>query len=150
MARLNFKRAPPELTELVADIVDSLPHFKHVDAKRVHFIFSDSRTRALAFCHAMSKRIQFALEIEPHYVIELIEKKWEKLGADDRVKVIIHELYHIPRTFSGNLRGHKKGFGSGWYRRRQVEHELFDQYVNSHPRMAPTDVRAFMLKAVSV
>lgn len=147
MARLDFKKAPTELVELVEDLVASLPHFKHVDASRVHFIFSNSRTRALAYCHAMSRRIQFALGIEPHYVIELIERKWQKLGPEDKVRVLIHELYHIPRTFSGNLRGHKRGFGAGWMRSR-TEHELFNQYINRHPKMAPPEVRAFMLRGV--
>jgi len=146
MSRLNFRHAPDALKQLMHDIVSATPEFRHIDPHRVHLIFSNSNTRALAYCHQMSKRYQFAMNLRPNYVIELISSHWQKLSPEQKAKVIIHELYHIPRTFSGNLRSHKNGFSSCG---RHTENRLYHNYIHHHPSKTREEVLDFLHQALS-
>lgn len=65
-----------------------------------------SRARAYARTWMMPKIFQKALNIPPAYVIEVLSKYYDKLSEDDKTKVIIHELLHIPKNFSGALLSH--------------------------------------------
>ena len=47
------------------------------------------------------------LGIEPQYIIEVIDQHFDSQSYDDQTKTLIHELLHIPKTFSGALRGHR-------------------------------------------
>ncbi len=42
------------------------------------------------------------------YIIEVIGEKYDRLDMVGKVKIIIHELLHIPKRFSGGLRPHGK------------------------------------------
>ena len=66
-----------------------------------------SKVRAYARTWAMPKVFQDALNVEPAYVIEVLAKHYDKLDHDNRMKVLIHELLHIPKNFSGALLPHK-------------------------------------------
>ena len=136
---LEFSRANPQLKNLLDDLVGTIPEFSHIDPARVHLILSNSNSRALAYCHEMSSRIQFALNLKPNYVIELVEKNWKKLPPEDKTKVLIHELYHIPKTFSGYLRQHNRRKGFGSYSRK-VENQLLHHYLNNHPERSSEEV----------
>jgi len=141
--RLEFSKAPTELNELLHDIITTTPEFSHIDPDRIHLIFSNSQSRALAYCHEMSSRIQFALDLPSNYVIEIITNNWKKLPAEDRAKVLIHELYHIPRTFSGYLRQHNRRNGFTAYSRK-LENNLLHNYINKHPVKSPEEVRILL------
>ena len=130
---LRFWHAPQQIKKAGRDLIVVLPVFAHIDPERTHIIFSNSKSkRALAYCHEFSKRIQFALGMEPHYVIEVILRQWNRLERLERAKVLIHELNHIPRTFSGALRDH-----NGCFRetigKKGVETSLLERYLEIHP-----------------
>jgi predicted metallopeptidase len=84
---------------------------KHIDMSRVHFLKSKgSKSKWVqARIHSMGRVLPHALGIPPHYVIEVISEKYDKLANESQEKVIIHELLHIPRRFSGGLVCHGKG-----------------------------------------
>lgn len=65
-----------------------------------------SKARAYARTWMMPKIFQNALNIPPAYVIEVISKYFDKLNDDEKTKVLIHELLHIPKNFSGALLSH--------------------------------------------
>jgi predicted metallopeptidase len=96
--------------EIKADIEEILGvlDFAHVDPKRIFcFRTSGSKSRSYARIWAMPKIFQRALNIKPAYVIEVLSKYYDKLDVDSKKKVLIHELLHIPRNFSGALVPHR-------------------------------------------
>jgi predicted metallopeptidase len=66
-----------------------------------------SKVRAYARTWSMPKIFQDALSIKPAYVIEVLSKHYDKLDEDSKKKVLIHELLHIPKNFSGALLPHR-------------------------------------------
>ncbi|MEK7551551.1 MAG: putative metallopeptidase [Patescibacteria group bacterium] len=82
-----------------------LPHIKE---QNIHCYRTEgSKSRAYARIWAMPKIFQRALNLEPHYVIEVLARYYDRLDEDEKSKVVIHELLHIPNNFSGALVPHK-------------------------------------------
>jgi predicted metallopeptidase len=92
----------------VRDILHKL-QMTHVDGSRVVCIRSigSKSKRVIARCHGLSRIMQLALNQKPQYVIEVISERFDKLSKEERVKVLIHELMHIPHSFGGGFRTHK-------------------------------------------
>lgn len=94
-----------EVEHLVRRIIDGL-ELSYIDKNRVYVVVSrGSKARACARIHGMSKVFSF-VGFKPAYVIELIEECFVKLSCIEAIEVIIHELMHIPFSFSGSLRPH--------------------------------------------
>ena len=92
----------------IKDIIYKL-QMTHVDGSRVACIRSkgSKSKRVIARCHGLSKIIQLALNQKPHYVIEVVSERFDKLSKEEQTKVLIHELMHIPHSFGGGFRAHK-------------------------------------------
>lgn len=98
-----------EIKVHIKEIVEVL-NFSHVNPERIFcFRSHGSKSRAYARIWSFPKIFQRALNIEAAYVIEILSKYFDKLGEDDKKKVLIHELLHIPKNFSGALLSHKIG-----------------------------------------
>jgi len=83
----------------------NLPHIKR---KRIVCMRSQgSKSRAVARIWSMPRIWQKALGIKSHYVIEVISEKFDKLDEEEQERTLIHEIMHIPKTFSGALVPHK-------------------------------------------
>ncbi|HLD48831.1 MAG TPA: putative metallopeptidase [archaeon] len=112
-----------------ADIQEKMLHvaeklgMKH-DFSRIICIRShgSASRRTLARCYALPRVMQVALGIKPHYVIEVISERYDRLSEAEKTKVIIHELMHIPKSFGGGFRYHDH------VSRRNVE-EMYKRYV---------------------
>lgn len=79
----------------------------HIKPPRIFcYRTSGSKARAYARAWMMPKIFQRALNVEPAYVIEVVSKYYDKLSEDEKTKVLIHELLHIPKNFSGALVPH--------------------------------------------
>jgi predicted metallopeptidase len=90
----------------ISKIVKTL-EMDHVILSRVFCYRTEgSKARAYARTWMMPKIFQNALDIEPAYIIEVLSKYYDKLSEDDKSKVLIHELLHIPKNFSGSLLSH--------------------------------------------
>lgn len=95
-----------ELEGLMGDIVRRTG-MDYVDLTRIRVMRSyNSRSRALARIWQLPRAIGEGFGIPPVYVIEVVWEKFSRLGEEERTKVLIHELLHIPQNFSGNLRSH--------------------------------------------
>lgn len=66
-----------------------------------------SKSRALARIWPLERAWQIALDISPHYIIEVVEPAFSKLLDEGQERTLIHELLHIPKTFSGSLIPHR-------------------------------------------
>lgn len=82
--------------------------FNYIDYKYiVCFRSHGSTSRARARIWSFPKVWQLALNLKPHYVIEVLSKHFDHLSGDDKKRVLIHELMHIPKNFSGSLLPHR-------------------------------------------
>lgn len=121
---MEFQLAQDINVEL-RDILSAIP-FDHVNHNRIIGIRSHgSKSRAIARIWSFPKVWQLALKTGPHYVIEVISERFDRLSEDDKKRTLIHELMHIPKNFSGALVPHR-----GRYKkidRRSVE-KLFTIY----------------------
>jgi predicted metallopeptidase len=99
--------------------------FVHIDPSRIFcFRTSGSKSKSYARIWAMPKIFQRALNIKPAYIIEILSKYYDKLDSDNKKKVLIHELLHIPKNFSGALLPHRTH-----HRHLQTEvNKLFKEY----------------------
>ncbi len=86
-------------------------NFIWLDIDRIFFVRSyGAKTRAIARIWGLPKVWQLVLGIKHTYIIEVIGEKFDKLSDSRRNDVLIHELAHIPRNFSGALVPHfRKG-----------------------------------------
>ena len=87
----------------ILNVLD-LPYIK---AKNIYcYRTQGSKSRAYARIWSMPKIFQRALNLEPSYVIEVLSRYYDRLDDDQKSKVLIHELLHIPKNFSGALVPH--------------------------------------------
>ena len=103
--------------------------FPHINPSRIFcFRTQGSKSRSYARIWAMPKIFQRALSIDPAYVIEVLERHYDKLDSDNKKKVLIHELLHIPKNFSGSLLSHRsrsRHLGS-------LANKLFKEYKSAY------------------
>ncbi len=108
----------------VAELISSLS-LDYIEPTRVicyRSTGSKSR-RIVARCYSLSKIWQDALRIPSYYIIEVLSEHYDRLPGDEKLKVLIHELMHIPKCFGGGLKPH-----SGCVTRRAVE-ENYRRYM---------------------
>lgn len=82
--------------------------FPHVDLLNVKCFrsFGTSSKRTIARCHALNKIMQKAMGTRAVYVLEFLSERFDKLDDEEKLKVIIHELMHIPKSFGGGFKHH--------------------------------------------
>ena len=96
----------PDLQKKVSSLVTALD-LTYIDSQRIIVFRSfGSKARARARIWSFPRIWQQALKVEAHYCIEAISEKFDHLRELDQEKVLIHELAHIPKNFSGSLLPH--------------------------------------------
>lgn len=101
-----FKKAA-DIKRGLSEIV-KMAEFDHINIDQVVGVRSfGSKSRARARIWAFPTIWQEALGLKPHYVIEVLAEKFDYLSENDQKQILIHELLHIPKTFSGALRPHR-------------------------------------------
>ncbi len=118
----------PDVKKIVNHLVPRLP-FSYIKAERIVCMRSRKATsRARARIWSFPKIWQMALKLPPYYVIEVLAHHFDHLSQDDKTRVIIHELMHIPKNFSGALVPHR-----GLHKRinNHTVETLFKMYKNS-------------------
>lgn len=115
----------PDIYQHLKHIVEHID-VPHIDIHRIVCFRSQKATsRARARIWSLPRIWQMALNIKAHYVIEVLSQHFDHLSTDDRTRVLIHELMHIPKNFSGALLPHR-GRGKG-INHRTVE-SVFKEY----------------------
>lgn len=132
-----------------ADVRRDLKHvltlidMPHIDLNRVYCYRTEgSKVRAYARTWAFPKIFQRALEVQPAYVIEVLSKHYDKLSEDEKKKVLIHELLHIPKNFSGALLPHKTRSRD----LHKVANQLFKEYKLKHAAKSKGQRALFKLR----
>jgi len=96
----------PDIQLIAEEISKNL--FPHVILDRVKYFrsYGTSSRGTIARCHALGKLMQRALNVKAHYALEFLSERFDKMGDEDKIKTIIHELMHIPKTFGGGFKHH--------------------------------------------
>src|SRR3989338_2202526 len=103
---MQYKLAP-EIKRQIRTLVKEL-NFTHIKPNQIHCIRSfDAKTRAVARIWGMAKLFHEVVGIKPNYIIEVNAKRFDKMNDREKIKTLIHELMHIPKTFSGALLSHR-------------------------------------------
>lgn len=82
--------------------------FPHVKVWRIKCFrsFGSSSRNTIARCHTIGKLMQQTIGVKPHYGLEFISEQFDKLSEEEQMKVILHELMHIPKAFGGGFKHH--------------------------------------------
>ena len=96
--------------KILAEKIVKKMNWNHVDLNNVGFLrsFGSSTKRTIARCHGLGKAMQIAMERKGFYVIEVISERFDRLKEEEKEKVLIHELMHIPKNFGGGFIHHNK------------------------------------------
>lgn len=91
------------------------------------FVYSStgSKTRAYARIWGLSGIWQRTLDVKPAYIVEVISEKFDRLDEKEKDKVLIHELTHIPKNFSGALVPHTHRRHGSF---RDILRKLYEDY----------------------
>lgn len=118
----------PDIKRLVKHIV-AHTSFDYIDVRRIICVRSGgAKSRARARIWSFPKIWQLALTLPAYYVIEVLSHHFDNMSDDDKARILIHELMHIPKNFSGALVPHR-----GIHKKinaKSVERIFYD-YVNS-------------------
>lgn len=116
--------------ELALDIQEKINEiaallFPHVKIESVICIrsYGSSSRGTIARCHALGKAMQLALGRKGFYVIEVISKRFDKMPEIGKIKTLIHELMHIPKSFGGGFIHHNH------VHERNVN-RMYERYIN--------------------
>ncbi len=71
----------------------------------------NSTSNAIARIWGLNKVWQMAINQEPSYILEIISERFDRLSEEQKDEVILHELAHIPKNFSGALVAHSHSKG---------------------------------------
>ncbi|MEM0465968.1 MAG: putative metallopeptidase [Candidatus Pacearchaeota archaeon] len=113
----------PDLQNIVNELSKLLfPHIK-IDSVVVIRSYGSSSKGTIARCHALGKAMQIALNRKGFYVIEVISKRFDKLSSEEKIKTLIHELMHIPKSFGGGFIHHNI------VHNKNVE-RVYEHYIN--------------------
>ena len=82
--------------------------FPHVDVNNVKCFrsYGTSSRRTIARCHGLGKLMQKALLRNAFYALEFLSERFDKVDMEEQIKIIIHELMHIPKCFGGGFKHH--------------------------------------------
>src|SRR6056297_3105823 len=102
---MKYEYAPD--LQLIAEEVSGFL-FPHVQISRIKCFrsYGSSSRGTIARCHTLGKLMQRAMGVRAFYSIEFLSERFDKLPEDEKIKTIIHELMHIPKTFGGGFRHH--------------------------------------------
>lgn len=121
-------KAAPELKSEIIRICKSLK-FDYIKPENIiTFKSYGSKSKAVARIWSLPKIWQKALNVKPYYCLEVISEKFDRLSSAEKQKVLIHELLHIPKNFSGALLSHNH---NGRKINSKVVNQLFNKIVKN-------------------
>jgi len=95
----DLQRIAEEISQML------FPHIRMSNVKCLRS-YGTSSKRTIARCHALGKLMQKAMMTHAFYALEFLSERFDKLDEEEKIKVVIHELMHIPRSFGGGFKHH--------------------------------------------
>ncbi len=123
---------------IVREIIEGLG-FDYINPDQV-ICFRSEGTKSDAVharCWSLPRIWQQALQVKPHYTLEVISEKFDSLSMADKKKLLIHELLHIPKSFKGGLRPHKG------YISQKIVNELYRKLEMNQEKSKEFGIRFF-------
>lgn len=85
----------------------SILNLEWLEKRDIHCFRSyNSKSRAFARIWGLSRIWQIAIGAKPSYIIEALAEKFDGLTLEEQDKILLHEIAHIPKNFSGSLLPH--------------------------------------------
>ncbi len=104
-SKFEWKKAPDVKVRIIKLVRDL--EMDYVKPRSIYaYRSANSKTRAYARIWGLSKLWQEVLEVRPTYIIEVLSQHFDDLSEKEKNKVLLHELTHIPKNFSGALVPH--------------------------------------------
>lgn len=97
----------PDISKRVKHLIKHLG-VDYQTSRIICFRSTSAKTRAYARIWGLSRVWQLALKIKPAYVLEVVSEKFDRLDQDEKDKILLHEIAHIPMNFSGALIPHRR------------------------------------------
>lgn len=120
-------RPAPDVKKRVNALIDNL-QLGWLSKNLIYCVRSwGTNTRAISRIWGLSRIWQLTLKKKPSYIIEVISEKYDRLGDMEQDKVLLHEIAHIPRNFSGSLIPHTRRGKNKFYDKVRI---LVAQYLN--------------------
>lgn len=111
---LDFHEAD-DVKSRISDLISNLD-LPYIRTGNIYSVRSDnSRARIYARIWGLSRIFQEAAGLPALYVIEVVSKYYDPLPEEKKYQVLLHELMHIPTTFSGALLPHTKTFHARYH-----------------------------------
>ncbi len=101
----------------------ALPHIK--PKQIICFRSTGATSRARARIWSLPRIWQMALHIDAHYCIEVLSQHFDNQSLDDQERILIHELLHIPKNFSGALVPHRTAHRRSFRHYHEEVEELY-------------------------
>lgn len=95
-----------DIQQKVESILDVLDMRHIIGARIICMRSKNSKANAYARIWSLPAIWRKALELNPFYILEVLSEKFDSLNEEEKTKVLIHELMHIPKKFSGGLVPH--------------------------------------------
>lgn len=97
----------PDIDKRIKVIVRALD-LGHVSGKHIIGMRSTgAKTRAIARIWGLPRIWQQALYLNAYYIIEVVSEKFDRMSSEEQDRTLVHELMHVPKTFSGALVPHE-------------------------------------------
>ena len=104
-------KSAPDIKKKALYLIKSL-NMEWIKKSYIYYIRSENSTaRARARIWGLPRVWQRSLNEKPSYIVEVISEKFDNLTEPEKEKILIHELAHIPKNFSGSLLPHVRRKG---------------------------------------
>lgn len=110
--KVDWEQAP-DIRGRLLHLIEKLD-LTWIDTKKLYAVRSSgSSARAYARIWGMSRVWQVSADLPPIYTVEVVSQYYDNLPERKKDEILLHELAHIPKNFSGALVAHnhvKGGF----------------------------------------
>lgn len=125
----------PDIDKRIKVIVRALC-LDHVSGKHIICMRSTgAKTRAIARIWGLPRIWQQALYLNAYYIIEVVSEKFDRLSPEEQDRTLIHELMHVPKTFSGALVPHECFGKKIDYRSVEVLYAQYVKVIRENPHL---------------